>query len=59
MEQNEKKCRICGRVLIGENKFGICPRCINEKGSVLASIAAGTAVSVAFLIRNKIKKRFF
>ena len=37
-EKDEEICLVCKRTLVGENKFGLCPKCINDYGSPLAAI---------------------
>lgn len=41
MENNEKTCWACKRVLIGESKLGLCPDCLNKIGTPAAFLGAG------------------
>lgn len=52
MENDEKTCWACKRVLIGESKLGLCPDCLNKYGTPAAFFGAG---GLAFGIKYAIK----
>jgi len=45
-EKDEKICRACKRILVGESKFGLCPDCLNKYGSPVAAISIGSILSL-------------
>lgn len=56
---NQKKCKICGRVLTEKSKTGLCPDCINKYGTPVAAAGAGGVmygIRVAIKNRDKIAK---
>ena len=52
MENDEKTCRVCKRVLIGESKLGLCPDCLNKYGTIAAVFSTG---GLAFGIKYAVK----
>ena len=45
----ERKCKICGKTIVGKNKTGICSACINKAGD-----AGVTVMGVLLLIGGTI-----
>lgn len=41
MDNNEKKCWACKRVLIGQSTLGLCPDCVNKYGTPTALFSTG------------------
>lgn len=52
----EKRCKTCKRIIVGENKTGICPDCA-RKGKNGAMGILGTLGSIALLILTKGRKK--
>jgi len=51
--EETKKCWKCGREIINEGKFGLCPTCVNEYGTPLMAVAGcGFAVGVKYAVEN-------
>ncbi len=49
-EKDEKVCWACKRILIGESKFGLCPSCLNEYGSLV--IGSIISIGSGLVLRN-------
>ena len=62
-EKDEKICRACKRILVGESKLGLCPDCLNKYGSPVAAISIGSILSLGgrWVFKNggKFAKRAF
>ena len=53
---DNKKCSICGRILVGKSKTGLCPDCLNKYGTpVAAAGAGGLMLGVKAVIKNRDK----
>lgn len=54
----EKRCRKCKKIIVGDAKFGLCPRCRDDlgKGGTIVVFAAGIVGTVAKIILSKGKK---
>lgn len=51
-----KKCWACNKTLIGEEKFGLCERCLNKYGSpALAVTVLGITVGGKYMWNNREK----
>lgn len=51
-----KKCWACNKTLIGEEKFGLCERCLNQYGSpALAVTILGITVGGKHMWNNREK----
>jgi hypothetical protein len=53
-ENDEKVCRVCKRILVGESKLGLCPDCLNKYGTPVAAIGiAGIAsLGISWVLKN-------
>ena len=52
MSEMNGKCRICGKTIVGESKFGVCPACMNKHGT-RALIALGVlGTGAAYVAKN-------
>lgn len=41
MEKNEeKKCLVCKRIIVGKSRIGVCPDCLNKVGSGVATVGS-------------------
>ena len=50
----DKKCWACNKTLIGEEKFGLCERCLNKYGSpALALAVLGVTVGGKYVWQNR------
>ena len=50
---NEKRCRVCKRILVGDSKLGVCPDCINKYGTPLVALTAtGGLIVIGFAVKN-------
>ena len=53
MENKEKTCWACKRILVDESKLGLCPDCMNKYGSVAALLGAGGVFALGrVLVKN-------
>lgn len=52
--QNHKKCWGCGKIIVGDSKFGLCPECVNKFGT---PAAAALSVGGAFLVKKAIDNK--
>ncbi len=56
MSEKEKTCWKCKTIIVGDSKFGLCPKCINKYGSAGAAAAAlGAGIGVNYIRKNKDK----
>lgn len=55
-EKDEKVCLTCKRILVGESKLGLCPKCINDYGSPLAVIGAIGIGGILYLGKGWVMK---
>lgn len=55
MDNKERKCWSCKRILIGKTKLGLCPECLNKYGSGVTTIGimALALVGNALLRKNR------
>lgn len=37
----EKKCKLCKRIIVGDNKIGICPVCRKKYGGAIGIVGVG------------------
>ena len=52
-EKDEKICRVCKRILVGESKTGVCPDCLSKYGSPLAALGfVGTVSLLGGLVKK-------
>lgn len=55
----EKRCKSCKRIIVGESKMGLCPNCINKyegRAAFWAALAA-TLAAIAKGVFDIIKKK--
>lgn len=52
-------CRKCGRMLVDEDKFGLCPDCANKVGSPLIAAGASLLLGAAAKFGPKAAKFIF
>lgn len=53
MENKEKTCWACKRILVDESKLGLCPDCLNKYGSVAAAFGvAGVTALSGYVVKN-------
>lgn len=50
----EKRCKACKRIIVGESKTGLCPDCINKYGEGAAA-GVGIIGIVALIAKGIIK----
>lgn len=55
-EKDEKICWACKRTLVGENKFGLCPNCLNKYGSPVAALGIVGITSLGGLVVGMVWK---
>ena len=51
MANKVKKCKQCGKILIKESKFGLCPKCADQDKRTAAGIFIATPL-VAGIIKK-------
>ncbi len=55
----EKKCKICGKILVGNNNTGICSACIKKGGDTtvtaagIAALILGSIIAVIKIFKKK------
>ena len=55
----EKRCKSCKRIIVGESKMGLCPNCINkyEGRAAFGVTLAATLAAIAKGIYDIVKKK--
>ncbi len=54
MSKDKKRCIQCGKLLIGESKMGLCPKCADKDARGAVEGAAGLAV-IALILGKTVK----
>ena len=53
----EKKCRMCGKVLVGKNKLGLCSACKRKTGNVGVAAMGALALIGSTLLTVLLRKK--
>ena len=56
VENEEKRCKTCKRIIVGKNRTGICPDCTIKSKNAAVGIL-GTLGSIALFIFTKGRKK--